>query len=118
MSLAAVVLAPAILVRQARIDASVFTDSRTWLLGLCIGLLSTAIPYALDQLVLVQIGSAKFALLLALLPATATLIGVLVLRQIPTLPEIAGIGLVIIALLLSARESPKTQAEAPQSPLI
>jgi inner membrane transporter RhtA len=118
MSLAAVVLAPAILVPQARIDASVFTDSRTWLLGLCIGLLSTAIPYALDQLVLVQIGSAKFALLLALLPAAATLIGVVVLRQIPTLPEIAGIGLVIIALLLSARESPKTQAEAPQSPLI
>ena len=112
MSLAAVVLAPAILVPQARIDASVFTDSRTWLLGLCIGLLSTAIPYALDQLVLVQIGSAKFALLLALLPAAATLIGVVVLRQIPTLPEIAGIGLVIIALLLSARESPKTQAEA------
>ncbi len=118
MSLAAVVLAPAILVPQARIDASVFTDSRTWLLGLCIGLLSTAIPYALDQLVLFQIGSAKFALLLALLPAAATLIGVVVLRQIPTLPEIAGIGLVIIALLLSARESPKTQAEAPQSPLI
>ena len=93
MSLAAVVLAPAILVPQARIDASVFADSRTWLLGLCIGLLSTAIPYALDQLVLVQIGSAKFALLLALLPVTATLIGVVVLRQIPTLLEITGIAL-------------------------
>ena len=68
MSLAAVVLAPAILIPQAAINASVFADSRTWLLGLCIGLLSTAIPYALDQLVFVQIGSAKFALLLALLP--------------------------------------------------
>jgi inner membrane transporter RhtA len=53
MSLAAVVLAPVILVPQARIDASIFVDSRTWLLGLCIGLLSTAIPYVLDQLVLV-----------------------------------------------------------------
>jgi inner membrane transporter RhtA len=101
MSLAAVVLAPVILVPQTRIDASVFVDSRTWLLGLCIGLLSTAIPYALDQLVLVQIGTAKFALLLALLPVTATLIGVVVLGQIPTLPEIAGITLVVIALLLS-----------------
>ena len=118
MSLAAVVLAPVILVPQARIDASVFVDSRTWLLGLCIGLLSTAIPYALDQLVLVQIGSAKFALLLALLPVTATLIGVVVLGQIPTFPEIAGITLVVIALLLSAREAPETQAEAPRSPLI
>ncbi len=101
MSLAAVVLAPVILVPQARIDASVFVDSRTWLLGLCIGLLSTAIPYALDQLVLVQIGTAKFALLLALLPVTATLIGVAVLGQIPTSLEIVGITLVVIALLLS-----------------
>ncbi len=111
MSLAAVVLAPVILVPQARIDASVFADSRTWLLGLCIGLLSTAIPYVLDQLVLVQLGSAKFALLLALLPATATVIGVVVLGQIPSLPEITGIGLVIIALLLSARVAPESESE-------
>ena len=113
MSLAAVVLAPAILIPQAAVDASVFADSRTWLLGLCIGLLSTAIPYALDQLVLVQIGSAKFALLLALLPVTAALIGVVVLRQIPTPLEVTGIALVVIALLLSARESPETRAETP-----
>jgi inner membrane transporter RhtA len=111
MSLAAVVLAPVILVPQARIDASVFADSRTWLLGLCIGLLSTAIPYVLDQLVLVQLGSAKFALLLALLPATATVIGVVVLGQIPSLPEITGIGLVIVALLLSARVAPESESQ-------
>lgn len=113
MTLAAVVLAPAILIPQANIDASVFAEPRTWLLGLSIGLLSTAIPYALDQLVFVQLGSAKFALLLALLPVTATLIGVVVLGQIPTLPEITGIGLVVIALLLSARESPDSQPETP-----
>lgn len=105
MSLAALVLAPAILIPQAVVDASVFAEPRTWLLGLCIGLLSTVIPYALDQLVFVQIGSAKFALLLALLPVTATLIGVVVLRQIPTLLEVTGIALVVVALLLSARES-------------
>ena len=98
---------------QAAINAEVFADSRTWLLGLCIGLLSTAIPYALDQLVLVQIGSAKFALLLALLPVTATLIGVVVLRQVPTIVEIAGIALVVVALLLSARESTDAQPETP-----
>ena len=118
MSLAAVLLAPAILIPQAHINASVFAEPRTWLLGLCIGLLSTAIPYVLDQLVLVQIGSAKFALLLALLPATAALIGVVVLRQIPTPLEVAGIALVIVALLLSARESEEARAEAPPSPLM
>jgi inner membrane transporter RhtA len=111
MSLAALVLAPAILVPQVRIDASVFVDSRTWLLGLCIGLLSTAIPYVLDQLVLVQIGGARFALLLALLPATATLIGVVVLGQIPTLLEITGIALVIVALVLSARDASESESE-------
>ncbi len=118
MSLAAVLLAPAILIPQAHINASVFAEPRTWLLGLCIGLLSTAIPYVLDQLVLVQIGSAKFALLLALLPATAALIGVVVLRQIPTPLEVAGIALVIVALLLSARESEEARADAPPSPLM
>lgn len=113
MAAAAVVLAPAILIPQAVVDASVFAEPRTWLLGLCIGLLSTAIPYVLDQLVFVGIGSAKFALLLALLPVTATLIGVVVLRQVPTLPEIAGIALVVTALLLGARESPQTRVETP-----
>ncbi|WP_237682954.1 EamA family transporter [Mycolicibacterium agri] len=115
MALAAVVLAPAVLVPQARIDASVFAEPRTWLLGLCIGLLSTAIPYALDQVVLVGIGSAKFALLLALLPATATLIGLAVLRQVPTAPEVVGVSMVVAALVLSARESPESRAEARQS---
>lgn len=113
MTLGAVVLAPVILIPQVAIDASVFADPRTWLLGLCIGLLSTAIPYVLDQVVFVQIGSAKFALLLALLPVTATLIGVAVLRQIPSLLELTGIALVVVALALSARESPETRAEAP-----
>ncbi len=113
MGLAVMLLAPAILIPQATVDMSVFAEPRTWLLGLCIGLLSTAIPYVLDQLVFVQIGSAKFALLLALLPVTATLIGVTVLRQIPTLPEITGIALVVVALLLSARESPEAQPETP-----
>jgi inner membrane transporter RhtA len=118
MSSAAVMLAPVILLTQARIDAAVFADPRTWLLGLCIGLLSTAIPYVLDQLVLVQIGSAKFALLLALLPATAAVVGVVVLRQIPTPLEVTGITLVVIALLLSARESPEPPVETPPSPLM
>lgn len=113
MALAAVVLAPAVLIPQAAIDGAVFATPRTWVLGGCIGLLSTAIPYVLDQLVFVQIGSARFALLLALLPVTATVIGVVVLRQIPTVPELAGISLVVVALLLSAREAQEGQAGTP-----
>lgn len=103
MAVAAVVLAPALLVRQVVEDASVFADSRIWLLGIAVGVLSTAVPYALDQVVLTEIGRAKFALLLALLPATAAVVGAVMLGQRPTLAETAGIALVVAALAISAR---------------
>jgi inner membrane transporter RhtA len=65
-----------------------------------VGVLSSVIPYALDQSILARMRPARFALLLSLLPATATLTGAVVLRQIPTLPEAAGIGLVVVAVAL------------------
>jgi inner membrane transporter RhtA len=43
---------------------------------------------------------ATFALLLSILPATAAAIGFLVLRQEPTLPELAGIALVAAGVAL------------------
>ena len=103
MAIAAAALAPFILIPQAFIDSSVFLDPRTWLLGVAVGLLSTAVPYVLDQVVMTVVGRAKFALLLALLPATAAIIGATVLQQTPTLAEIVGIGLVMLALLIGAR---------------
>jgi inner membrane transporter RhtA len=49
---------------------------------------------------------ATFALFLSILPATATAIGFLVLRQTPTVAELFGIGLVIIGVALHrARET-------------
>ncbi len=56
-----------------------------------VGVLSTVLPYALDQLVLRRAGQARFALLLALLPATASVIGFLALGQLPHLLEAVGI---------------------------
>jgi inner membrane transporter RhtA len=103
MAIAAAALAPFILIPQAFIDSSVFLDPRTWLLGVAVGLLSTAVPYVLDQVVMTVVGRAKFALLLALLPATAAIIGATVLQQTPTLAEVVGIGLVMLALLIGAR---------------
>ena len=41
---------------------------------------------------------ATFALLLSLLPATATLIGVLVLRQVPSIVELLGVGFVVVGV--------------------
>lgn len=106
LSTAALILGPVIVLLQAHANAAVFLDPRTWMLGVGVGLLSTAIPYALDQIVLRQVGQARFAILLALLPVTAAVIGLTVLDQIPTVGEIAGIGLVVAGLLLGARGAP------------
>lgn len=102
MASAAVLLAAPLLAPQLLSDATVFTEPRTWLLGIGVGVLSTAVPYALDQVVLTRIGRARFALLLALLPVTAAVVGAVVLAQRPTLAEAAGIALVVAALVVSA----------------
>jgi len=41
-----------------------------------------------------------YALLVSLLPATATAIGLIVLGQVPTAADIAGVGLVIVGVAL------------------
>jgi inner membrane transporter RhtA len=64
------------------------------LAGIGVGLCSSVIPYVCDQLAMARLPRATFALLLSLLPASATVIGIVVLRQIPTLVEVAGIVLV------------------------
>ncbi len=64
------------------------------LAGIGVGICSSVIPYVTDQLAMARLPRATFALMLSILPATATLIGALLLRQIPTLVEGAGILLV------------------------
>jgi inner membrane transporter RhtA len=103
MASAAVLLAVPLLLGQLLDDAAVFAQPRTWLLGLGIGVLSTAVPYALDQVVLTRVGRARFALLLALLPATAAVVGATLLGQAPTVAEAIGIAMVMAALAVSAR---------------
>ena len=64
------------------------------LAGIGVGISSSVIPYVCDQLAMARLPQATFALLLSMLPASATLIGLVVLRQVPGLQEIAGILLV------------------------
>jgi inner membrane transporter RhtA len=68
--------------------------------GIGVGLASSVIPYVLDQLAMVRLGRATYALLVALLPATATVIGIVVLAQIPQAVEVAGVALVVGAVAL------------------
>lgn len=72
------------------------------LLAVGVGVLSTVVPYALDQIVLRRVGQARFALLLALLPATASVVGLLVLAQVPRPTEAIGIGAVVAAVAAAA----------------
>jgi len=64
------------------------------LAGVDVGICSSVIPYVCDQLAMARLPRATFALLLSLLPASAAMIGVVVLRQIPTVVEMVGILLV------------------------
>ncbi len=88
----------------------VWTSPRLLLLGVGVGVLSTVVPYVLDQVVLRRMGQAAFALLLALLPVTATLIGLAVLRQVPSLPEALGILAVVLGLTMRTRDRPQRPA--------
>jgi inner membrane transporter RhtA len=53
-----------------------------------------------DQLAMARLPRATFAILLSILPATATAIGFVVLKQVPTSLELVGIGLVIVGVAL------------------
>lgn len=69
-----------------------------------VGVSSSVIPYVCDQLAMRRLPRATFALLLSLLPATATVIGFLVLSQVPTSTELLGIALVIGGVALHRSE--------------
>lgn len=66
--------------------------------GIAVGLCSSVIPYVTDQLAMARLTRATYALLLALLPATAAVIGLIVLHQVPTVADMAGIALVVVAV--------------------
>src|SRR5581483_5890274 len=70
------------------------------LAGIGVGICSSVIPYVCDQLAMTRLPRATFALLLSLLPASATIIGIVILHQIPTPIEIIAILLVACGIAL------------------
>jgi len=66
--------------------------------GIGVGLCSSVIPYVCDQLAMSRLPRASFALMLALLPATATVVAAVVLAQIPSLRDLLGVGLVMAGI--------------------
>lgn len=77
-----------------------FVSPMLFAAGIGVGISSSVIPYVCDQLAMARLPRATFALLLSSLPAMASLIGALVLRQFPSSAEIGGIALVVGGVLL------------------
>jgi inner membrane transporter RhtA len=84
----------------------------TWLLwGLGVGICSTVIPYLTDQLAMVRLPRATYSLLLALLPVTATVCGVVVLHQLPGAQDLTGLALVVAGVATHRPHEPTSQGD-------
>lgn len=80
-----------------------------------VGVLSTTIPYSIEAIAFGRLSAATFALLTALLPATSTLVGLVMLRQVPSLAELAGLGLVSGAVWLASRDDEQRSEGGPKA---
>jgi inner membrane transporter RhtA len=82
--------------------------------GVGVGICSSVIPYVADQVAMARLTRAAYALMVSLLPATATVIGLLVLAQVPSATDALGIALVIAGVALHREPTPAPAA--PPSP--
>ena len=94
MLLAAIVVTP--VAGWSAIPA--FADPVALAAGIGVGLASSVIPYVFDQLAMARLPRATYSLMVSLLPATATVVGIVVLAQIPTAVELTGVVLVALAV--------------------
>ena len=77
-----------------------FSSPRLLVAAIGVGVCSSVIPYICDQLAMARLPRASFALMLSLLPLTATLIGVIVLRQVPSTIDCIGVAMVITGVAM------------------
>jgi inner membrane transporter RhtA len=102
-AMSAVLLSPVLLLAVSDHPAAL-VEPAVLVLGLGVGVLSSVVPYALDQVVLRRVGRARFAVLLALLPVTATVVGLVALDQVPGPAEALGIAAVVAAVARRSRD--------------
>jgi inner membrane transporter RhtA len=90
---------PALVVLLAGLPSAVL--GHVLLLGAVTGVLSSALPYSIDLLVLRRMPRALFGMLQSLHPVAAALFGLLVLGQVLVLPQVAGVAAVCAANVLA-----------------
>lgn len=83
------------------------------LIGIGLAVLLPVVPFALELVALRRLTAAAFGTLMALEPAFAMLLGLLILHQVPGLPGVVGIAFVVAAGAGAAR----TGARTPPVPL-
>lgn len=93
--------------------APAFADPIALSAGIGVGICSSVIPYVADQLAMSRLPRSSYALMASLLPATATIIGVVVLGQIPMIAEIIGVVLVILGLIIHQERRTKQRPVIP-----
>jgi len=77
-----------------------FTNPIALAAGIGVGISSSVIPYVFDQFAMTRLPRSTYALFVALLPATAVVVGVIVLAQIPKPIELVAVALVIAGVAL------------------
>lgn len=120
MSAATIIFAPLV---WRHIATPFIHGWQTVLIVIVMGILSSMIPYSVEQTNMKRLGKDTFALMLALYPATSTLVGLVVLFQVPNAGEIIGLICVSAAVALVnynpqgrlARRRAQTKGAADQS---
>jgi len=87
-------------------------DPVTLAAGIGVGVSSSVIPYVCDQLAMARLPRATYALMVSLLPATATVVGIVVLTQIPTPAEALGVALVVVGVAAHRARSRSAEVDA------
>lgn len=107
LALASVVGTIAILPVGGAAGGTTLLEPRMLIFGVCVGLLSSVIPYSLELEALRRVPARVFGILMSLEPAVAALIGLIVLGEVLDVREWAAIGCVIIACAGATRSRPR-----------
>jgi inner membrane transporter RhtA len=97
----------------ARPDPAVVLAPRMVLIGIGLALLLPAIPYALELLALRRLTTTAFGTLMSLEPAVGLIVGLFALGQVPAVPAVAGILLVVVAGAGAQRDGARRPAVMP-----
>lgn len=85
--------------------APLATDAKAAGTLVLVALMSSVIPFAIEQVILAGVSASMFSLLAALLPATSMLAGLITLGQVPNVGQLAGLTCISVAVALASLPS-------------